>query len=302
MFNRDDASMCTFFLITDLLFYLAPVLDLLGRLVYVREDWEAKPRLSNPSRGGGFPEALELVEAVMYSMEAVPLVISSTSRKYLPNRDHVANKHIMITDIKFSFPYLSVGSTSRICFVNLVSILHGSLASSLSSTNFIVRTRANHSSSTAQAGNTVGATSNLAPMTGPSDRYCIFNNADDARNAIQRFNRYEGQGRTIEVREDRFTSTQSVASVFKGCGAFAGGFGGRGGFGARDRYSRVYGGGGSGYDANLPSIPSNPLTDFDTANGEKGRIIFVRNVSWHSSICHELTASPTRPASLVYIQ
>ena len=131
----------------------------------------------------------------------------------------------------------------------------------------------------------------------------VFDNADDARNAIQQFNGYEWQGRAIEVREDRFAGTQTTGSGFGGRGGFAGGFGGRGGgggggggfgggrggFSGRGGFGGGYGGrggfsggggyGGSGYDANGPSNPPNPFTDFAAANGEKGPIIFVRNVS-----------------------
>jgi len=128
----------------------------------------------------------------------------------------------------------------------------------------------------------------------------VFDNADDARNAIQQFSGYEWQGRAIEVREDRFAGAQTGGPGFGGGrGGFAGGFGGRGGgggggfggrggFGSRGGFGGGYGGrggfgggygGGSGYDANGPSNPPNPFTDFAAANGEKGPIIFVRNVS-----------------------
>ena len=144
----------------------------------------------------------------------------------------------------------------------------------------------------------------------------VFDNADDARNAIQQFNGYEWQGRAIEVREDRFAGAQAGGSSFGGRGGFSGGFGGRGGgfggrggFSGRGGFGGGYGGGrggfgggygGSSYDANGPSNPPNPFTDFAAANGEKGPIIFVRNVSLTS--LPFITHSLTLPASLVYIQ
>ena len=60
---------------------------------------------------------------------------------------------------------------------------------------------------TAQLGNIVRADVHLGPDGRPKGSgIVVFDNADDARNAIQQFNGYEWQGRNLEVREDRFAS------------------------------------------------------------------------------------------------
>ncbi|KAK0101493.1 Myelin expression factor 2, variant 2 [Cadophora gregata] len=67
---------------------------------------------------------------------------------------------------------------------------------------------------------------------------------------------------------------------FGGRGGFGGGFGGgRGGFGGG------YGGGapGGGYDAGAPSAAPNPFTDYATAGTERSEIIYVRNLPWSTS-------------------
>ena len=129
----------------------------------------------------------------------------------------------------------------------------------------------------------------------------IFDNADDARNAIQQFNGYEWQGRNIEVREDRYAGMQQGGpGGFGGRGGFGGGgfqprggfgrggFGGGrggfgGGFGGRGGFQQGgYGGGppaAGGYESGGPSNPPNPFTDYATSGGERGPVIYVRNVS-----------------------
>ena len=56
----------------------------------------------------------------------------------------------------------------------------------------------------------------------------VFENPDDARNAIAQFNGYDWQGRVIEVREDRYASS-GPGMGFGGRGGYGGGM--RGGFG-----------------------------------------------------------------------
>ncbi|GJC77782.1 putative RNA-binding protein [Colletotrichum liriopes] len=70
----------------------------------------------------------------------------------------------------------------------------------------------------------------------------VFENPDDARNAIQQFNGYDWQGRLLEVREDRFAGAGGPMG-FGGRGGFGGG-GMRGGFGGG--YGRGGFGGGRG--------------------------------------------------------
>ncbi|KAK3375986.1 hypothetical protein B0T24DRAFT_212138 [Lasiosphaeria ovina] len=128
----------------------------------------------------------------------------------------------------------------------------------------------------------------------------VFETPDDARNAIQQFNGYDWQGRMLEVREDRFAGAGVGVGGYgrggfggAGRGAFGGGgFGGRGGFGggrggfgyqARGGYGGV--GGGPGFEApggGAPAAP-NPFTDFATSGTERCEIIYVRNLPWSTS-------------------
>ncbi|RKF57489.1 putative RNA-binding protein [Golovinomyces cichoracearum] len=78
-------------------------------------------------------------------------------------------------------------------------------------------------------------------------------------------------------------------------GGYGGGFGGRGGYGGRGGfgggggsygggrggYGGGYGGGGGGYDG--PVAAPNPFTDFATAGTERGETIYVRNLPWSTS-------------------
>nr|XP_036579668.1 rnp domain-containing protein [Colletotrichum truncatum]KAF6787277.1 rnp domain-containing protein [Colletotrichum truncatum] len=129
----------------------------------------------------------------------------------------------------------------------------------------------------------------------------VFENPDDARNAIQQFNGYDWQGRLLEVREDRFAGAGGPMG-FGGRGGFGGmrgGFGGGGGYGrggfgggrggfGGGGYGRGGfgggGGGGGGFDAgNAPSVPPNPFTDFATAGTDRSETIYVRNLPWSTS-------------------
>jgi hypothetical protein len=153
-------------------------------------------------------------------------------------------------------------------------------------------------------GNIVRADVHIGPDGRPKGSgIVVFDNADDARNAIQQFNGYDWQGRNLEVREDRFAG----AGPPRG-GGFGGGFGGRGGFaggrggfgggfgGGRGGFGGGFGGGrggyagGGGYGGAPPAaggfegaaaspLPPNPFTDFATGGGERSSSIYVRNVS-----------------------
>lgn len=178
-------------------------------------------------------------------------------------------------------------------------------------------TRTNSSPTTATVGNIVRADVHTGPDGRPKGSgIVIFDNPDDARNAIQQFNGYEWQGRALEVREDRYAGMQQGGpGGFGGRGGFGGGFAGRGGFGrggfgggrggfgggygggGRGGFSGGYGGGASaaaaGYDPNGPSNPPNSFTDYATSGGERSPIIYVRNVSSRCSLrfMHMLTCS-----------
>src|SRR5437763_11262467 len=77
-----------------------------------------------------------------------------------------------------------------------------------------------------------------------------FETPEDARNAIAQFNGYDWNGRTLEVREDRFAG---AGPGYGGRGGFGGGFGrggfggGRGGFGGGRGGFGGYGGGRGGF-------------------------------------------------------
>ncbi|KAM6478931.1 RNA-binding domain-containing protein [Trichoderma sp. SZMC 28011] len=133
----------------------------------------------------------------------------------------------------------------------------------------------------------------------------VFESPDDARSAIQQFNGYDWQGRMLEVREDRFAGGGGMGfggrggygggmrggfgggfggrGSFGGRGGFGGGFGGRGGFGGAGGPGVGAGGGGDFGAAAPPTVLPNPFTDNATAGTEKGEIIYVRNLPWSTS-------------------
>lgn len=118
----------------------------------------------------------------------------------------------------------------------------------------------------------------------------VFENPDDARNAIAQFNGYDWQGRLLEVREDRYAGAPPMGfggprGGFAGGRGGFGGFGGRGGFVPRGGFGAGFGGrggfgGGAGFDPTnvAPPAQPNPFTDFATAGGEQSEIIYVKNV------------------------
>lgn len=68
---------------------------------------------------------------------------------------------------------------------------------------------------------------------------------------------------------------------FGGRGGFGGGYGGRGGYGAGGAggYGGHQGGGSYAGAPQETAAAPNPFTDFATSGGERGPLIFVRNVS-----------------------
>ncbi|KAL0637782.1 g-strand binding protein [Maublancomyces gigas] len=133
----------------------------------------------------------------------------------------------------------------------------------------------------------------------------VFETPEDARQAIQQFNNYEWQGRQLEVREDRFAGSSGGGFPggrggfpgARGGGGFGGGFGSRGGgFGGRGGgFGGGYGGGrggfgGSSYNGapapgagDFASIPPNDFTDHATSGGDRSSTIYVRNLPWSTS-------------------
>lgn len=166
----------------------------------------------------------------------------------------------------------------------------------------------------------------------------VFDNADDSRNAIGQFNGYEWQGRTLEVREDRFAGSGGGGGGFgggRGGGGFGGGGfgGGRGGFaGGRGGFQggfgggrgggggSAYGGGGGSFngggggggggfappggDASLAPAEPNPFTDYATYGGERSPLIHVRNLPWSTSnedlVDLFTTIGPVKKAEIQY--
>ncbi|KAK5952925.1 g-strand binding protein [Knufia fluminis] len=143
-----------------------------------------------------------------------------------------------------------------------------------------------------------------------------FESPNDARNAIQQFNGYDWQGRALEVREDRYANTGGgfqggpggFGGGFGARGGFGGGYGmrggfqggrggfggGRGGFGGGFGGRGGYGGGAGGYAGghqggyggppqDTPAAAPNSFTDFAASGGERGPVIFVRNLPWSTS-------------------
>lgn len=123
-----------------------------------------------------------------------------------------------------------------------------------------------------------------------------FETPDDARAAISQFNGYDWQGRTLEVREDRFAGAgfaggRGGAAGFGGGFGMRGGFGARGGFGGRGGYGGGFGGrggyggygGAAGGYGGAAAVPPNEFTDNASGGGERSNIIYVRNLPWSTS-------------------
>ncbi|MCJ1274033.1 hypothetical protein MMC21_001827 [Puttea exsequens] len=152
----------------------------------------------------------------------------------------------------------------------------------------------------AQQGAVIRADVHLGPDGRPKGSGIVaFENAEDARNAITQFNGYDWQGRVLEVREDRFAGPPGGGFGGRGGfgggmrGGFRGGFSGRGGYGGGGFGGRGgYGGGGFGGPpgggfndaaATAAAAPSNPFTDYASSGGEPSEVIYVRNLPWSTS-------------------
>ncbi|KAK2802596.1 hypothetical protein FQN51_004389 [Onygenales sp. PD_10] len=232
--------------------------NLMGRLVYVREDREAEPRFTGPPARGDFGGPGR--GGYGYGGPGGPGGPGAGSRQ------------IYVSNLPFNVGWQDLKDLFR---------------------------------QAAQQGAVVRADVHSDPSGRPKGSGIVaFESADDARNAIQQFNGYDWQGRTLEVREDRYAG--AVGGGFPGRGGFGGGFGGRGGFvGGRGGFGGRGGGFGGGFgggrgggfgggsfsgSATGPpeggaSVPPNPFTDFATSGGERSAVIYVRNLPW--STCNE---------------
>ncbi|QDS78071.1 hypothetical protein FKW77_003565 [Venturia effusa] len=264
--------------------------NLMGRLVYVREDREAEPRFSQPApmmgggmapRGGGFGGGMGGMRGGGFGGGFGGAPGGGNNQLYISNLPYTVGWQ----DLKDLFRQAT------------------------------------------QVGNIVRADVHLGPDGRPKGSgIVVFDNADDARNAIGQFNGYEWQGRTLEVREDRFANAPPGGGrggfgggrggfgggFGRGGGGFGGGFGGRGGGfgGGRGGFGGGYAGGGSyagsasGMDA--PAVPQapNPFTDHATYGGERGPIIHVRNLPWSTSnedlVDLFTTIGPVKKAEIQY--
>ncbi|KAL9071822.1 MAG: hypothetical protein Q9161_003922 [Pseudevernia consocians] len=238
--------------------------NLMGRLVYVREDREAEPRFTGPpSARGGYETGL-------------------------PRGGHGGGG--FVGGGGYGNPAQSSGG--RQIFINNLPYTVG-----WQDLKDLFR-------QAAQQGAVIRADVHLGPDGRPKGSGIVaFENAEDARNAINQFNGYDWQGRMLEVREDRFAGPPGGGYPGRGGfgggvgrGGFRGGFGGgRGGFGGGYGGRGGYGGGGGGYggppagnfnEAAAPGAAAaapNPFTDYATSGGEMSELIYVRNLPWSTS-------------------
>ncbi|KAE9994439.1 hypothetical protein EG327_010065 [Venturia inaequalis] len=273
--------------------------NLMGRLVYVREDREAEPRFSQPApamsggmapRGGGFGGG----------MGGMPRGGGGFGGGF-GGAPGGGNNQLYISNLPYTVGWQDLKDLFR---------------------------------QATQVGNIVRADVHLGPDGRPKGSgIVVFDNADDARNAIGQFNGYEWQGRTLEVREDRFANAPPGGGrggfgggrggfgggfAGRGGGGFGGGFGGRGGGGGgfgggRGGFGGGYGAGGGSYAGSAsggmdaaPLVPQapNPFTDHATHGGEPGPIIHVRNLPWSTSnedlVDLFTTIGPVKKAEIQY--
>ncbi|EEH34038.2 hypothetical protein PAAG_05087 [Paracoccidioides lutzii Pb01] len=206
--------------------------NLMGRLVYVREDREAEPRFTGaPARGDfGGPGR------------------GGYGGGYGSGSGAGGSRQIYVSNLPFSVGWQDLKDLFR---------------------------------QAAQQGAVVRADVHVDPSGRPKGSGIVaFESADDARNAIQQFNGYDWQGRTLEVREDLLRDWAQalvvVAEVVLGAVSADAG--------ADLEEAMVVARGGGAGDGSA-SVPPNPFTDFATSGGERSAIIFVRNLPW--STCNE---------------
>ncbi|KAI9712418.1 MAG: hypothetical protein M1820_001631 [Bogoriella megaspora] len=241
--------------------------NLMGRLVYVREDREAEPRFTGPSGGRG-------------GLEGGPSRggYGGGGGSY-GGAAGGGGRQIYVSNLPYTVGWQDLKDLFR---------------------------------QAAHQGAVIRADVHVSPDGRPKGSGIVaFESPEDARNAIMQFNGYDWQGRPLEVREDRFAAPSYGGGRGGFGGGYGGGFGGRGGFGGgrggyggRGSFGGGYGGGrggfyggggggggggyggggaGAGFDnSNAPTGP-NPFTDYATSGGDRGPIIYVRNLPWSTS-------------------
>lgn len=233
--------------------------NLMGRLVYVREDREAEPRFigATGSNRGGFGGGMSGGFNPGYGGVPGGGAAGGTG----------GGRQLYIANLPFNVGWQDLKDLFR---------------------------------QAARAGNVIRADVHIGPDGRPKGSgIVVFENPDDARNAIQQFNGYDWQGRMLEVREDRYAGGPGMGFGGRGGGygggmrgGFGGGFGGRGGFGGgRGGFGGGFGGRGGfggptggGFDAPPAGpIPPNPFTDNATSGTERSETIYVRNLPWSTS-------------------
>ncbi|KAH0107717.1 hypothetical protein KCU66_g13558, partial [Aureobasidium melanogenum] len=234
--------------------------NLMGRLVYVREDREAEPRFSSGGQGGGmrggFQGGMRGGFGGGYdAMGGGPGMMGGSRQIYVSNLPYTVGWQ----DLKDLFRQAAHTGT-------------------------VVRADVHVTPDGRMKGSGIVA----------------FDNPDDAQVAIQQFNGYDWNGRILEVREDRFAGPPGFGGgrggFMGGRGGFGGQFGGRGGFMGRGGFGGQFGGRGGfgggfggappgGFHGGPPAAPAppNPFTDFATSGGEPGPVIYVRNLPWSTS-------------------
>lgn len=252
--------------------------NLMGRLVYVREDREAEPRFSNPTTTRGGPGGFGPNGGAGHGPYGGNPQFGGPGGQFGGGPPGGA-RQVYVANLPYNVGWQDLKDLFR---------------------------------QAAVTGSVIRADVHMAPDGRPKGSGIVaFDTPDDARNAINQFNGYEWQGRNLEVREDRFAGAPGGGGFGRGGfgggrGGFGGGFaGGRGGFGGgRGGFQGGFGGGGRGgyggggyagsnagasaagsgpYDANAPSNPPNPFTDFATSGGEPSTTIYVRNLPWSTS-------------------
>jgi len=238
--------------------------NLMGRLVYVREDREAEPRFTGPPAGGrgGFEGPPGRGGGGFGGGFGGGMVQGGGAGG--------GGRQIYVSNLPYTVGWQDLKDLFR---------------------------------QAARNGAVIRADVHVGPDGRPKGSGIVaFESPDDARNAIQQFNGYDWQGRPLEVREDRFAGSGPGFAGRGGFGArggFGGGFGGRGGFGARGGFGGGFGGGrgggnfgggyqgapGGGYEGGAPVVAAvpNPFTDYATSGTDRSEIIYVRNLPWSTS-------------------
>ncbi|KAL8713892.1 MAG: hypothetical protein Q9220_002038 [cf. Caloplaca sp. 1 TL-2023] len=264
--------------------------NLMGRLVYVREDREAEPRFTGPPPARGGYEAGPPRGGYGGSHAPSGPPSGGGGRQIFVNNPHDADRSSQLPynvgwqDLKDLFRQAGMCSAS----------LFPSGSRSLDHPDMRF---------TAQQGAVIRADVHLGHDGRPKGSGIVaYEHPEDARNAIAQFNGYDWQGRMLEVREDRFAGPPGGGGYAGGGrggfgmgarGGFAprGGFAGRGGFGGGYSGGRGgYGGGGYGgapaasFDNNAAaSAAPNAFTDYASSGGERSETIYVRNLPWSTS-------------------